>query len=197
MHPEDSARKIICESIDALTDILEALPLSVSDASQAMVNSLLNDGKIVICANGSSTPLASFLATSLMNRHEHERPGLPAINLSASASMITAISKDSNYNDVFSKQIRALGHSNDILLAFTEDGSCANIIQAIQAAHDKEMNVIVLSGKDGGHIASLQHPEDIEIRITSDSNARIKEGHLLAINTICSLIDQQIFGVGL
>ena len=197
MHPEDSARTIICESIDALTDILESLPLSVSNASQAIVNCLLNDGKIVICANGSSTPLASFLASNLMNRHEHERPGLPAINLATAASMITAISKDSNYNDIFSKQIRALGNPNDTLVAFTEDGNCANIIQAIQAAHDKEMNVIVLSGKDGGHIASLQHPEDIEIRITSNSSARIKEGHLLAINTVSSLIDQQIFGVGL
>ena len=197
MHPEDSARKIICESIDSLTDILESLPLSVSNASQLMVNSLLSDGKIVICGNGSSAPLAGFLASSLMTRHEHERPGLPAIDLCSNASLITTISKDSSYNDIFSKQIRALGHSNDTLVAFTEDGNCANIIQAIQAAHDKEMNIVILSGKDGGHIASLQHPEDIEIRITSDSSARIKEGHLLSINTICSLIDQQIFGVGL
>ncbi len=109
MHPEDSARKIICESIDSLTDILEELPLSVSNASQLMVNSLLSDGKIVICANGSSTPLASFFTSSLMTRHEHERPGLPAIDISSNAPLITSISKESNYNDIFSIQIRALG----------------------------------------------------------------------------------------
>ncbi len=197
MHPEDSARKIICDSIDSLTDMLEALPPSVANASQTLVNSLLNDGKIAICANGNSAPLASFLTASLMNRHEHERPGLPAINLASDISTITAISKDSHYNDIFSKQIRAIGHSNDTLVAITEDGSCANVIQAIQAAHDKEMNIVVLSGKDGGHISSLLHPEDIEICITSNSSARIQEGHLLSINTICSLIDNQIFGVEL
>ncbi|WP_250656820.1 SIS domain-containing protein [Alkalimarinus coralli] len=196
MHPEDNARKIICDSIDSLTDILETLPVSVTDASQLMVNCLLNDGKVIVCANGSSAPLASFITTSLMNRHEHERPGLPAINLSSNISTITAITRDSNYNDIFSKQIRAIGHTKDILIVLTEDGNCANVIQAIQAAHDKEMKIVALTGKDGGHLSSLLHPEDIEIRVTSNSGARIQEGHLLAINTTCSLIDQQIFGVG-
>jgi D-sedoheptulose 7-phosphate isomerase len=131
-----------------------------------------------------------------MNRHEHERPGLPAINLSSNISTITAISRDSNYNDIFSKQIRAIGQSKDTLVVLTEDGNCANAIQAIQAAHDKEMNIVALTGVDGGHLASLLQPEEVEIRITSNSGARIQEAHLLAINTICSLIDQQIFGVG-
>ena len=197
MHPEDSARKIICDSIDSLTEVLESLPLSAAQASQLMTNSLLSDGKVVTCANGNSATLASFLTASLMNRHEHERPSLPSINLVSDTSTITAISRDSNYNDIFSKQIRTLCYTNDILIALTEDGNCANVIQAVQAAHDKEMTVIIFSGKDGGHISSLLHPEDIEIRITSNSNPRIQEGHLLAINTICALIDQQIFGVGM
>jgi len=196
MHPEDTARKIICDSIDSLTDILETLPQSVTAASQVMVNCLLNDGKVLVCANGNSAPLASFLTTSLMNRHEHERPGLPAINLSSNISTITAISRDSNYNDIFSKQIRAIGQSKDTLIVLTEDGNCANAIQAIQAAHDKEMKIVALTGVDGGHLSSLLQPEDVEVRITSNSGARIQEGHLLSINTICSLIDQQIFGVG-
>lgn len=196
MHPEDTARKIICDSIDSLTDILETLPQSVTAASQVMVNCLLNDGKVLVCANGNSAPLASFLTTSLMNRHEHERPGLPAINLSSNISTITAISRDSNYNDIFSKQIRAIGQSKDTLIVLTEDGNCANAIQAIQAAHDKEMKIVALTGADGGHLSSLLQPEDVEVRITSNSGARIQEGHLLAINSICSLIDQQIFGVG-
>ena len=99
-----------------------------------------------------------------------------------------------HYNEIFSKQIRALGNNGDVLLAISTSGNSANVIQAIQAAHDREMHVVVLSGKDGGDIASILQPEDIEIRVPSDVTARIQEVHLLAIHCLCDLIDLQLFG---
>ena len=122
------------------------------------------------------------------------RPSLPAIALTTDSSTLTSIANDYSYNEVFSKQIRALGQPGDVLLAISTSGNSANVIQAIQAAHDREMIVVALTGRDGGGMASLLLPEDVEIRVPSTVTARIQEVHLLAIHCLCDLIDSQLFG---
>ena len=146
------------------------------------------------CGNGGSAGDAQHFSSELLNRFERERPSLPAIALTTDTSTITSIANDYSYNEIFSKQIRALGQPGDVLLAISTSGNSANIIQAIQAAHDREMIVVALTGRDGGGMASLLLPEDVEIRVPANVTARIQEVHLLAIHCLCDLIDSQLFG---
>lgn len=129
-----------------------------------------------------------------MNRFERERPSLPALALTTDTSTLTSIANDYTYNEVFSKQIRALGQPGDVLLAISTSGNSANIVQAIQAAHDRDMTVVALTGRDGGDMASLLGQDDCEIRVPATSTARIQEVHLLVIHCLCDLIDEQLFG---
>lgn len=181
-------------SVDVKTWSSEVLPPFIEAASQMMVQSLINDGKILSCGNGGSAGDAQHFSSELLNRFERERPSLPALALTTDSSTITSIANDYSYSDVFSKQIRALGQPGDILLAISTSGNSANVIQAIQAAHDRDMVVIALTGRDGGNMASLLGQEDCEIRVPATVTARIQEVHLLVIHCLCDLIDHQLFG---
>ena len=181
-------------SIDTKIEAMEVLAPYIEHASMIMVQALLHEGKILACGNGGSAGDAQHFSSELLNRFERERPGLPAISLTTDTSTITSIANDYSYNEIFSKQIRAIGQPGDILLAISTSGNSANIIQAIQAAHDREMTVVALTGRDGGDMASLLLPEDVEIRVPSMSTARIQEVHLLSIHCLCDLIDSQLFG---
>ena len=194
MEMQTRIRQLFQASIETKQLAIDSLPPSISSASLLMVNALLNEGKILTCGNGGSAGDAQHFSSELLNRFERERPSLPAIALTTDSSTITSIANDYSYNEVFSKQIRALGRPGDILLAISTSGNSANVIQAIQAAHDREMLVVALTGRDGGGMASLLLPEDVEIRVPSNVTARIQEVHLLAIHCLCDLIDHQLFG---
>ena len=181
-------------SIETKTLSAEELPPYIESAAQVMVNSLLNGGKILSCGNGGSAGDSQHFSSELLNRFERERPSLPAIALTTDSSTVTSIANDYSYNEVFSKQIRALGNAGDVLLAISTSGSSANVVQAIQAAHEREMTVVALSGKDGGHMASLLTGPDVEIRVPSNVTARIQEVHLVVIHCLCDLIDCSLFG---
>lgn len=185
-HFEDSAQTKL--------DAVEAMAAPVAGAIEALTACLINGGKILACGNGGSAGDAQHFSSELLNRFERERPSLPAIALTTDSSTLTSIANDYSYNEVFSKQIRALGQPGDVLLAISTSGNSANVIQAIQAAHDREMIVVALTGRDGGGMASLLLPEDVEIRVPSTVTARIQEVHLLAIHCLCDLIDSQLFG---
>ncbi len=182
------------DSINTKYMAMEMLSPVIEQASESMVNALLNGAKVLSCGNGGSAGDAQHFSSEMLNRFERERPSLPAIALTTDSSTVTSIANDYSYNEIFSKQIRALGNSGDILLAISTSGNSANVVQAIQAAHDREMTVVALTGKDGGDMSSLYLPEDIEIRVPSDVTARIQEVHLLAIHCLCDLIDWQLFG---
>ncbi|MEL7401623.1 MAG: SIS domain-containing protein, partial [Pseudomonadota bacterium] len=137
---------------------------------------------------------AQHFSSELLNRFERERPSLPAIALTTDPSTMTSIANDYSYNEVFSKQIRALGNPGDVLLAISTSGNSANVIQAIQAAHEREMTVVALTGKDGGGMASLLTADDVEVRVPSDVTARIQEVHLVVIHSLCDFIDCSLFG---
>ena len=187
-------QKLFRDSIETKRQAMEVLIPHIDLASQVMVAALLNEGKILTCGNGGSAGDAQHFSSELLNRFERERPSLPALALTTDTSTLTSIANDYSYNEVFSKQIRALGQPGDILLAISTSGNSANVIQAIQAAHDREMIVVALTGRDGGGMASLLLPEDVEIRVPSTVTARIQEVHLLAIHCLCDLIDSQLFG---
>ena len=194
MDMQSRIRRLFQASIETKQQAMDILAPHIEQASLVMVNALLNEGKMLACGNGGSASDAQHFSSELLNRFERERPSLPAIALTTDSATLTSIANDYSYNEIFSKQIRALGQPGDVLLAISTSGNSANVIQAIQAAHDREMTVVALTGRDGGGMASLLLPEDVEIRVPSKVTARIQEVHLLAIHCLCDLIDSQLFG---
>jgi D-sedoheptulose 7-phosphate isomerase len=159
-----------------------------------MGNQLLQERKILSCGNGGSAGDSQHFSSEMLNRYDRERPGLPAIALTTDTSTITSIANDYHYDEIFAKQVRALGQGGDILLAISTSGNSSNVVQAMKAAHDRGMPVVALTGKDGGEMALHLAEEDIEIRVPSSSTARIQEVHLLVIHCLCDAIDRMLFG---
>ncbi|PSW44019.1 DnaA initiator-associating protein DiaA [Photobacterium leiognathi] len=189
----DSIRESFTESIQTQIAAAEALPDSISKAAQVMVQSLLNGNKILCCGNGGSAANSQHFASCLINRFETERPSLPALALTADTTILTAVANDYHHDEVFSKQVRALGQAGDILFVLSTSGNSKNIIKAMEAALTRDMTIIALTGKDGGEMAGLLGVQDVEIRIPSQRTARIQEVHLLTVHCLCDLIDQVLF----
>ena len=194
MNLQDRIIKLFTDSIQTKQDSMEGLCGYIEYASQRIVETLVNDKKILTCGNGGSAGDAQHFASEMVNRFERERPPLPVIALTTDTLTLTSIANDYSYDEVFAKQIRALGQSGDLLLAYTTSGNSNNIIKAINAAHEKNMTVLALTGKDGGRLVAQLSEFDIEIRIPSQSTARIQEVHLLITHCLCDLIDHQLFG---
>src|SRR5574343_1361117 len=155
MSLQDRIINHFSDSIQTKQDAMASLCELIEFASQKIVEALVNDKKVLTCGNGGSAGDAQHFSSEMLNRFERERPSLPAVALTTDSSTSTSIANDYSYNEVFSKQIRALGQPGDVLLAISTSGNSANIIQAIQAAHDREMTVVALTGRDGGGMASL------------------------------------------
>ena len=185
---------IFDESIKLFNATKLELAPSIEHAASAIVQCLLSDGKILACGDGISTSLVQHFSSLMLNRIETERPSLPAIALTTDHATIASITNDYGFNETFSKQIRALGHEQDTLLVLTTSGNSANIVQAVQAAHDREIMVIALTGQEGGDIARLLSSQDIEIRVPASNEARILEAQLLILHALCEIIDSQLFG---
>lgn len=166
----------------------------IEAAATRLAQCLLGDGKILCCGNGGSAAQAQHFASELLNRYERDRPGLPAFALTTDTSTLTSIANDHHFDEVFAKQIRALGHQGDVLVVYSTSGNSASILSAVIAAHDREMAIIALSGRDGGPLAPLLRDGDIELRVPGQSTAHIQEVHLLISHCLCDLIDQQLFG---
>lgn len=182
------------DSISTKERAADLLADPLATAAQMITQCLLGGGKILSCGNGGSAGDAQHFSSEMLNRFEMERPGLPAVALTTDSSTLTSIANDYSYDQVFSKQVSALGQQGDILLAISTSGNSTNVNRAIEAAHEREMQIIALSGKQGGDMASLLTADDVEIRVPSESTARIQEVHLLAIHCICDLVDHQLLG---
>ena len=187
-------RDHFAESIATKQNSAEALAESIAAAGQLLSNALLADGKILSCGNGGSAADAQHFSSELLNRFEMERPGLPAMALTTDASTVTSISNDYSYEEIFSKQVRALGKPQDVLLGISTSGNSENVMRAIDAAHERGMRVVALSGRDGGRMAELFTEGDVEIRVPATRTARIQEVHLLVIHCLCDLIDTTLLG---
>ena len=194
MDIELRIRNHFLDSIETKKNALEELIIPIKHAANCISHSLLNEGKILSCGNGGSAGDAQHFSAELLNRFEIERPGLPAVALTTDSSTLTAIANDYEYDQIFSKQILALGTNRDVLLAISTSGNSSNIVKAVQAAHERNMRVLSLTGNKGGKLAKLLKGDDIEIRVPSDRTARIQEIHLLVIHCLCDIIDAILFG---
>jgi phosphoheptose isomerase len=181
-------------SIQTKIDAADILPKFIQQAGELMVEALVNNHKILSCGNGGSAADAQHFSAELLNRFEAERPSLPGLALSTDTSTITSIANDYSYDEVFSKQIRALGQAGDVLLAISTSGNSPSILNAVKAAHERGMSVVALTGKDGGLLAPLLEEHDVEVRIPAKKTARIQEVHLLTIHCLCDMIDHSLFG---
>ncbi len=185
-HFEDSAQtKLQAKSV---------LAPPIADAAQAMVACLMNDGKILSCGNGGSAADAQHFAAELINRFEIERPALAAIALTTDSSVLTSIANDYDFSQVFSRQVRGLGMAGDVLLAISTSGNSVNVVEAIHAAHERDMRVIALTGREGGTMGKILGADDIGICVNAESTARIQEVHLLALHCLCDAIDHLLLG---
>jgi len=181
------------ESIQTKIAASEVLAGPIEHAGMIMVQSLLSGNKILSCGNGGSAGDAQHFSAELLNRYETERPSLPAIALTTDTSTLTSIANDYHYDEVFSKQLRALGNNGDVLLAISTSGNSKNVIKAIETAVSRDMPIIALTGGDGGDIAGLLGENDVEIRVPSGRTARIQEVHLVVIHCLCDIIDTTLF----
>lgn len=180
------------ESIRVKQQSLQALATVTAQAASLIALALDKGGKILSCGNGGSAGDAQHFSSELLNRFEMERPGLPAIALTTDSSTLTSIANDCEFSQVFSRQVLALGNPADVLLAISTSGNSENVCKAVEAAHHCHMQVVALSGRNGGNMAALLQEADIEIRVPASSTARTQEVHLLVIHCLCDLIDQHI-----
>jgi D-sedoheptulose 7-phosphate isomerase len=184
------------DSIEIKQRAAEVLCAVVAEVAEAIIKCLVEGHKVLVCGNGGSAADAQHFAAEMLNRFEAERPGLPAIALTTDSSTLTSIANDYQFSDVFARQVRALGQSGDVLLCITTSGGSANILSAIEAAHDRDMPVVLLSGRDGGAAAVALAQGDLEIRVPSGSTARTQEVHILVLHCLCDLIDRSLLGEG-
>ncbi|MCU7916347.1 MAG: phosphoheptose isomerase [Candidatus Thiodiazotropha sp. (ex Gloverina cf. vestifex)] len=194
MQNSERIKALFNQSIQTKVESLPLLSQPISDAADLIVSRLLNGNKILSCGNGGSAGDAQHFSSEMLNRFERERPGLPAIALTTDSSTVTSIANDYDYSLIFSRQIEALGHPNDVLLAISTSGNSSNVNYAAQSVHEREMAIVALTGRDGGELGKLLTHGDVEIRVPSDVTARIQETHLLIIHCLCDLVDQQLLG---
>jgi D-sedoheptulose 7-phosphate isomerase len=173
---------------------VDALAQPIVRATEVMVACLLASGKILACGNGGSAADSQHFAAELLNRFERERPGLAAMALTTDTSTLTSIANDYDYNQVFSKQVLALGQPNDVLLAISTSGNSANVVAAVRAAHEREMKVVALTGRGGGEIGRQLAAGDIHLCVPHNQTARIQEVHLLTLHCLCDGIDCLLLG---
>jgi len=194
MDPADRIRTHFTDSAQLKLAAADALAPVIARAAGVLTECLLADGKILACGNGGSAADAQHFAAEMVGRFERERPELPAISLATDTSILTAVANDYSFDQVFAKQVRALGARGDALLAISTSGNSANVIAAIEAARDREMRVVALTGKGGGRIGSMLAEGDVHLCVPHDKTARIQEVHLLMIHCLCDAIDNTLLG---
>ena len=173
---------------------LDVLAEPIARAIEIMVKCLLANGKILACGNGGSAADSQHFSAELLNRFERERPGLAAVALTTDTSTLTSIANDYAYEQIFSKQVSALGQAGDVLLGISTSGNSKNVARAVAAAHERDMRVVVMSGRGGGEIGKMLATEDVNICVPHSQTARIQEVHLLTIHCLCDGIDSMLLG---
>ena len=180
------------ESIQTKQQAAQVLAQPTAQAAELLFNTLANDGKFLICGNGGSAADAQHFAAEMTGRFEKERMELAAVALTTDTSALTAIGNDYGFDHVFSKQVRALGRAGDVLVGISTSGNSANVIEAIKAAHERDMHVIAMTGRDGGKIAAMLKDTDVLLNVPYPRTARIQENHILLIHAMCDCIDSML-----
>lgn len=182
------------DSAELKLKVMDELADPIAEGAQLFFDCVANDGKILVCGNGGSAADAQHFAAELINRFEKERPGLACIALTTDSSVLTSIANDYDYQQIFSKQVRAMGLPRDTLLAISTSGNSPSVVAAIHAAHERNMRVVALTGRDGGAMAAALHPTDVLICVNAQSTARIQEVHLVCLHCLCDIIDFHLLG---
>jgi D-sedoheptulose 7-phosphate isomerase len=182
------------DSADLKYQAAQVLSKPIAAAVQALLACVTSGGKVLACGNGGSAADAQHFAAEFVGRFERERPELGAIALTTDSSILTAIANDYDFNQIYVKQVRALGQPGDVLLAISTSGNSANILAAIEAAHEREMTIVAMTGKGGGKIGMALRDTDVHICVPHDRTARIQEVHLLVLHCLCDGVDTQLLG---
>lgn len=182
------------ESAALKAEAASLLARSIADAVDLMFGALSNGNRILACGNGGSAADCQRFAAELVGRFERERLPLAALALSTDSSILTAVGNDYGFEQIFAKQVQAFGQPGDVLLAISTSGNSANVVAAIEAALERDMRVIALTGKGGGSVARMLTEADIHICVPHERTARIQEVHLLVIHCLCDGIDVALFG---
>ena len=191
---EQRIQQHFIDSADLKYQSAQSLSKPIAAAVQAMLACVTSGGKVLACGNGGSAADAQHFAAEFIGRFERERPELAALALTTDSSILTAIANDYDFDRIFSKQVRGLGQSGDVLLALSTSGNSANVLAAIEAAHEREMTVVALTGRGGGKITQLLRETDVHVCVPHDRTARIQEVHLLVLHCICDGVDTQLLG---
>lgn len=191
---EQRIQQHFIDSADLKYQSAQSLSKPIAAAVQAMLACVTSGGKVLACGNGGSAADAQHFAAEFIGRFERERPELGAIALTTDSSILTAIANDYAFDRIFAKQVRGLGQAGDVLLAMSTSGNSANILAAIEAAHEREMTVVALTGRGGGKITNLLRETDVHVCVPHDRTARIQEVHLLVLHCICDGVDTQLLG---
>jgi len=182
------------DSADLKYQSAQTLSKPIAAAVGALLMCVTGGGKVMACGNGGSAADAQHFAAEFVGRFERERPELGAIALSTDSSIMTAIANDYHFDQIFSKQVRALGQPSDVLLAISTSGNSRNVLAAIEAAHERDLIVVALTVKGGGKIGQLLRETDVHICVPHDRTARIQEVHLLVLHCLCDGVDSQLLG---
>ena len=191
---EQRIQQHFIDSADLKYQAAQSLSKPIAAAVQAVLACVTSGGKVLACGNGGSAADAQHFSAEFIGRFERERPELGAIALTTDSSILTAIANDYDFSRIFSKQVRGLGQAGDVLLAMSTSGNSANILAAIEAAHEREMTVVALTGRGGGKITNLLRETDVHVCVPHDRTARIQEVHLLVLHCICDGVDTQLLG---
>jgi len=175
--------------------LAELLARPIGEAAELIVEALLNERKVLTCGNGGGAVNAQYFASLLLNRYDVDRPGLAAIALCENAAALTAIAANTGHDNIYARQITALGLEGDVLLVICSEGNAANLHTAINAAGERGMHVIAICGGDGGRLMELMREKDIHIAIPHDNPARIHESCVLVLHCLCDAIDCLLLGV--
>ncbi len=182
------------DAIDTFKTSSLALSAPLSSAVDLLFGALANNNKILSCGNGGSAADAQHFIAELVGRFERDRLPLAGIALNTDTSILTAVGNDYGFDNVFERQVTALGQPGDVLVAISTSGNSSNVLRAIEAAHDREMLVIALTGKGGGKINEILFETDIHLCVPHDRTMRIQEVHILLLHALCDGIDALLLG---
>lgn len=194
MSPEDRIRQHFDDCVGVLQSAQKRLEAPLVAAIEMLVAALGNDNKLLICGNGGSAADSLHFAAELVGRLERERPELAAIALNADMALLTAVANDYSFEDVFARQVRALGQPNDVLVAISTSGNSGNVMAAVAVAQQRGMRVLALTGKGGGAVGAMLRTEDVHLCVPHDRTMRIQEVHGLLIHCLCDGIDAALLG---
>jgi len=191
---EQRIQQHFIDSADLKYQAAPLLSKPIADAVQAVLTCVTGGGKVLACGNGGSASDAQHFAAEFVGRYERERPGLAAIALTTDSSIMTAVGNDYDFSAIFSRQVRALGQAGDVLLAISTSGNSANVLAAIEAAHERDMVVIGLSGRGGGKMNRALRDTDVHICVPHERTARVQEVHILSLHCLCDAVDDSLLG---